>query len=246
MAASGPAATGPAETGVVRSLADLHCHTSASFDSLSRPEAVARAAAERGLTHLAITDHDRVDVALRLRDNAPDGLEIIVGQEVRTSAGDLIALFIEKPIPVGLALVDAAARIREQGGVVGLAHPFDRFRAGAGRRGWEDDLAKLLPLLDYVEVWNARLIVGNGNRLAAEFAKERELPGVAVSDAHTILEVGVAYTILEGPLDSADALRAALREVRLVTGHGSRLVRLGMPVAKLVQRLRGNRRVQPG
>lgn len=229
----------------MRSMADLHCHTSASFDSLSRPEAVARAAAERGLTHLAITDHDRVDAALRLRDNPPDGLEIIVGQEVRTSAGDLIALFIEKPIPVGLAPADAATLIREQGGVVGLAHPFDRFRAGAGRRGWEDDLERLLPLLDYVETWNARLMLGNGNRLAAEFAHLRELPGVAVSDAHTILEVGVAYTILEGPLGSADELRVALRDARLVTAHGSRFVRLGMPVAKLVQRLRGNRRIQP-
>lgn len=229
----------------MRSMADLHCHTSASFDSLSRPDAVARAAAERGLTHLAITDHDRVDAALRLRDNPPDGLAIIVGQEVRTSAGDLIALFIEKPIPVGLAPAEAAARIREQGGAVGLAHPFDRFRAGAGRRGWEDDLERLLPLLDYVETWNARLMIGNGNRLAAEFAHARQLPGVAVSDAHTILEVGVAYTIVEGPLGSAAELRAALGDVSLVTAHGSRFVRLGMPVAKLVQRLRGNRRVQP-
>lgn len=245
MAASGQPADGPTPTGPVRSLADLHCHTSASFDSLSRPEAVARAAAERGLTHLAITDHDRVDAALRLRDNPPEGLEVIVGQEVRTSAGDLIALYIDKQIPVGLAPADAAALIREQGGVVGLAHPFDRFRAGAGRRGWEDDLERLLPLLDYVEAWNARLMIGAGNRLAAEFAQARGLPGVAVSDAHTVLEVGVAYTIFDGPLGSADQLRAALRDVRLVTAHGSRLLRLGMPVAKLVQRLRGNRRVQP-
>jgi predicted metal-dependent phosphoesterase TrpH len=229
----------------MRSMADLHCHTSASFDSLSRPEAVARAAAERGLSHLAITDHDRVDAALRLRDNPPEGLTIIVGQEVRTSAGDLIALFIEKPIPVGLAPADAAALIREQGGAVGLAHPFDRFRAGGGRKGWEEDLEKLVPLLDYVEAWNARLMVGSGNRLAAEFAHARELPGVAVSDAHTIIEVGVAYTTLAGPLGSADELRAALRDVQLVTAHGSRFVRLGMPLAKLVQRLRGNRRVQP-
>jgi predicted metal-dependent phosphoesterase TrpH len=226
-------------------MADLHCHTSASFDSLSRPETVARAAAERGLTHVAITDHDRVDAAVRLRDDPPDGLEIIVGQEVHTSAGDLIALYIEEAIPVGLAPSDAATLIREQGGVVGLAHPFDRFRAGAGRRGWEDDLEKLVPLLDYVETWNARLMIGAGNRLAAEFAQARGLPGVAVSDAHTILEVGVAYTIFDGPLASADQLRAALGDGRLVTGHGSRLVRLGMPVAKLVQRLRGNRRVLP-
>ena len=199
----------------MRSLADLHCHTSASFDSLSKPADVARVAAERGLTHLAITDHDRIDGALAARAAAPAELKVIVGQEVRTTAGDLIALFVERPIPPGLEPVEAAQRIREQGGAVGLAHPYDRFRAGAGRPGWEDELAQLLPLLDYVEIWNARLMVGDGNRRAAELAHAKDLPGVAVSDAHTLLEVGISYTILDGPLDTADELRAALR------GHAS-------------------------
>jgi hypothetical protein len=224
-------------------MADLHCHTSASFDSLSKPDDVLRVAAERGLTHIAITDHDRIDAALRARDAAPAGLVVIVGQEVRTSTGDLIALFVEQPIPPGLAPSEAAQRIREQGGAVGLAHPYDRFRAGAGRPGWEDELERLLPLLDYVETWNARLMLGDGNQRAAELALANRLPGVAVSDAHTLIEVGVAYTIADGPLGSAAELRAALPDARLVIGHGSRLVRLATPLAKLVQRLRGNRRV---
>lgn len=204
-----------------------------------------RAAVERGLTHLAITDHDRIDAALAARDSAPAGLEIIVGQEVRTNAGDLIALFINHPIPPGLAPSEVAQRVREQGGAVGLAHPFDRFRAGAGRRGWEDELERLTPLLDYVEIWNARLMVGNGNQRAAEFAQASGLPGVAVSDAHTLMEIGVAYTVLDGALGNAEEFRATLADARLVTGHGSRLVRLGTPVAKLIQRMRGNGRVQP-
>lgn len=230
---------------MTRALADLHCHTSASFDSLARPAAVLRAAVERGLTHLALTDHDRIDAALAARDAAPQELVVIIGQEVRTTAGDLVALYLERPIPPGYSMSEAAARIREQGGVVGLAHPFDRFRAGGGRRGWEAELERLVPLLDYVETWNARLMLGDGNRRAAEFAHDNGLPGVAVSDAHTVLEVGVAYTNFDGTIDSAAELRQALAEARLVTGRGSRLVRLGMPVAKLVQRMRGNRRVLP-
>jgi predicted metal-dependent phosphoesterase TrpH len=226
-----------------RSFADLHCHTNASFDSLSTPKAVMLAAVERGLTHLAITDHDRIDSALAARDSAPQGLTVIVGQEVRTSAGDLIALFIERAVPVGLSPSDAAQDIREQGGLVGLAHPFDRFRAGAGRRGWEEELERLTPLLDFVETWNARLFMGSGNAEAAAFATAHDLPGVAVSDAHTVLEVGVAYTILEGPAATPDELRAALSRAEFVTGHGSRVVRLAMPVTKLIQKLRGNRRV---
>jgi hypothetical protein len=227
----------------MRALADLHCHTSASFDSLSKPADVARVAAARGLTHLAITDHDRIDGALAARDAAPAGLTIIIGQEVRTSTGDLIALFVEQPIPPGLAPAEAARRIREQGGVVGLAHPYDRFRAGAARPGWEDELERLLPLLDYIETWNSRLMLGDGNRRAAELAHAHGLPGAAVSDAHTLLEVGVSYTIVDGPLDSAADLRAGLVGARIVTSHGSRLVRLATPLAKVIQRMRGNRRV---
>jgi len=229
---------------VNRSLADLHCHTSASFDSLSKPEQVARAAGERGLTHLAITDHDRIEGALRARDAAPAGLMVIIGQEVRTTTGDLIALFVDEPIKPGMAPYEAAQAVHEQGGVVGLAHPFDRFRSGAGRKGWEGELERVIPELDYVEAWNARLIAGDGNRRAAEFAKAHGLAGVAASDAHTIMEVGVAYTILDGSIDTPDQFRAALAAgPRLVTSHGSRLIRLGMPVAKAINRLRGNRRV---
>jgi predicted metal-dependent phosphoesterase TrpH len=227
----------------LRSLADLHCHTSASFDSLSKPGDVARVAAERGLTHLAITDHDRIDAALAVRDKAPHGLEIIVGQEVRTSAGDLIALFVDKPIPPGMAPADAAKMVRDQGGAVGLAHPYDRFRAGAGRPGWEDELTQLLPLLDYIEIWNSRLMLGDGNRRAADLAHANDLPGVAVSDAHTLMEVGVSYTIFEGPLGNAAELRAALAGAGIVTSHGSRFVRLWTPMAKAIQRMRGNGRV---
>ena len=226
-----------------RSLADLHCHTSASFDSLSKPEQVARAAAERGLTHLAITDHDRIEGALRARDAAPAELTIIVGQEIRTTTGDLIALYIDEAIQPGMAPFEAAHAVHAQGGVVGIAHPFDRFRAGAGRKGWEDELERVAPELDFVEVWNARLMLGDGNTRAAEFAVEHGLPGVAASDAHTLMEVGVAYTILGGPIDTADEFRAALSDIRLVTAHGSRLIRAGMPLIKLVQRFRGNRRV---
>jgi hypothetical protein len=180
---------------------------------------------------------------LRARDAAPAELSVIVGQEVRTTAGDLIALYLERPIKPGMAPHEAAREIRDQGGVVGLAHPFDRFRAGAGRHGWETELEQVTPLLDFVEAWNARLFLGDGNRRAAEFARANAIATVASSDAHTLMEVAVAYTIFEGPIDTAEQLRAVLPDARLVISRGSRLVRLGMPVAKLVQRMRGNRRM---
>jgi predicted metal-dependent phosphoesterase TrpH len=241
--AAGVKALTDPQHGLARSFADLHCHTNASFDSLSKPEAAVRAAASRGLTHLAITDHDRIDGALTARDAAPEGLTVIIGQEVRTTTGDLIALYLEKPIPVGKSMAEATSLIHEQGGLAGLAHPFDRYRQGAGRAGWENELEQVTPLLDFVEIWNARLFLGDGNQQAAEFDKKFALAGVAVSDAHTTMEIGVAYTILDGHIETSEQLRAALPDARLVTGKGSRLVRLAMPVNKIVQRIRGNRRV---
>jgi len=204
-----------------------------------------RAALDRGLTHLAITDHDRIDGALAARERAPGGLTVIVGQEIRTTAGDLIGLYLKAPVPPGLSPHDAAVAVHEQGGLVGLPHPYDRFRAGAGRSAWADELERLLPLLDYVEAWNARLMLGDGNARAAELAAAHKLPGVAVSDAHTVLEVGVAYSVVPGVITTADELLTGLQHVSLVVGRGSRLIRLTGPLAKLIQRMRGNRRVEP-
>ena len=72
-----------------------------------------KAAASRGLTHLAITDHDRIDVALAAREDAPEGLTVIVGEEVKTLEGDLICLFLERAIAPGTPAVEAIAAARE-------------------------------------------------------------------------------------------------------------------------------------
>ncbi len=226
----------------MRAFVDLHCHTDASFDSLSTPGAVVRAAAERGLTHLAITDHDRLDGALAARASAPDGLMVIVGEEVKTAEGDLICLFLQRAIPPGLSAVATIRAARDQGGLVGIPHPFDRLRGSLLTDGRMEAIA---PLVDWVEGHNARL-VGNGNERAMAFATEHDRPVVAVSDAHTILEVAVAYTVLDGDPSTPDGLLAALASAELVPGRASYAVRLVTPLAKVIQRARGRGRVRPG
>jgi predicted metal-dependent phosphoesterase TrpH len=225
---------------------DLHCHTSASFDSLASPRAVVATAARRGLTHLAITDHDRIEGALEARDAAPSGLTVLVGEEIRTRDGDLIAVFLTQAIPPGLSAAETIAAIREQGGLVGIPHPFDRFRGSLSKGASPGNIEALAATVDWVETWNARLMVGDGNARAAELARAAGVPGVAVSDAHTTLEVGVASTVLQGDPSTPEGLRAALAAgPRLVTGRASVYVRLVTPVAKAVQRVRGRRRVPP-
>ena len=243
-----PAVAGTARDGAARAFVDLHCHTSASFDSLATPGAVLRAAAARGITHLAITDHDRIDGALEaasLAASAAPGLTVLVGQEIRTQVGDLIGVFLRESVPPGLAPAAAIAAVREQGGMVGIAHPFDRFRGSLGRVE-AAELEAWAGLVDWILGWNARLMLGDGNARAAELAERLGVPSVAVSDAHTTLEVGVAATVLQGDPSTPDGLRAALAgERRLVTGRSSAYVRLLGPAAKLVQRARGRGRVRP-
>jgi predicted metal-dependent phosphoesterase TrpH len=209
-----------------------------------------RAAATRGLTHLAITDHDRIDGALEARELARSlapGLTMLIGEEVRTRDGDLIAVFLREAIPPGLSAAETIAAVRDQGGLVGIPHPFDRTRGGSlSRAERAETLEGLAATVDWIEAWNARVMIGNGNHRAAELAVAAGVPGIAVSDAHTTMEIGIAMTVLSGDPSTPTELREALAgPFDLVTGRASAYVRLVTPVAKLIQRRRGKGRLRP-
>jgi predicted metal-dependent phosphoesterase TrpH len=228
---------------VGRAFIDLHCHTARSFDSLASPAAVVRVAADRGLTHLAVTDHDTIVGALEARAAAPDGLTVIIGEEIRTADGDLIALFLSEAVPSGHSALATIERVRDQGGLVGIPHPYDRWRGSMFR---DARLEVIAQSVDWIEAHNARIVSGDGNERAAAFALAHELPGVAVSDSHSLLEIGVAYTILQGDPATADGLKAALAgPIELVPGRASYFVRSLTPIAKVINRLRGRGRVAP-
>jgi predicted metal-dependent phosphoesterase TrpH len=234
---------GPEAASGRRFFADLHTHSNASFDSLASPSALVRTAAQRGLTHLAVTDHDRIDGALAAREIARDvapELTVIVGEEIRTAEGDLIALFLDSAVAPGLPAAATIAAVREQGGLVGIPHPFDRFRGSLLR---DSRLEQLVEDVDWIETHNARVAVGNGNVRAAELAHETGRPGIGVSDAHTAFEVGVAYTVFDRDPSTAAGLLAALQTGEVIGGRASLYARLVTPLAKVIQRSRGNRRV---
>lgn len=195
-----------------RSRMEFHCHTSSSFDSDVAPATALSLACAHGLTHLAITDHDTIEGAVRAREVAPQGLTVIVSQEARTTEGDMIALFVELPIASGMTPEETAAEIRGQGGIVGLPHPFDVYRPSIARGAVRlQQLTRLALLTDYVEVHNGRVSDPRANELAADFARDFGLPGVAASDAHTEAEIGSCATLLSGSIESAAELLASLR-----------------------------------
>ena len=203
-------------------------------------------AVELGFTHLAITDHDRIDGAERAAEHADARIQVIIGEEVLSRDGDLIALFVKETIPPGLSATETAAAVHEQGGLIGLPHPFDGLRASGGARAGaaQQVLDQLAAVVDYVETHNARAY-RDANPRAAAFADRYELPGVAVSDAHSLRELGVAGVELPGSFETASELLALLPDATLVAGRAPYYVRLWTPIARVVNRLRGNRRVPP-
>src|SRR5581483_9465055 len=123
--------------------ADLHSHTYYSFDGLTSPGRFVTASLMAGLGCVAVTEHNNIKGALVLKRMAP--FKIIIGEEIRTREGEIIGLFLEDDIPPGLSAAETITRIKAQGGVVSVPHPFDHFRSGLGE-------ATLLRLLDRVGV----------------------------------------------------------------------------------------------
>jgi predicted metal-dependent phosphoesterase TrpH len=188
---------------------DLHLHTRASYDCLSDPEALLGQAAERGIHRIAITDHNRLDLALELHRKHPD--RVIPGEEVRTGEGiDVIGLYIRREIPRDTPAREACRLIKEDGGIVYLPHPFARGKGGSGRHA-----EALAPLVDVVEVFNARLHPGRLNEPAEALARAHRKARGAGSDAHTLGEVGGAWVEVPHHENSPGALLLALASGRV-------------------------------
>ena len=189
---------------------DMHVHTRASYDSLNDPDGILGAMNLRGIDRVVLTDHDELDVALRLQARHPD--RVIAGEEVRTAEGpDLIGIFLTERIPRGTPLRETAERIRAQGGVVYVPHPFDTRRRGGG----EHHLGAIADLVDAVEAHNARTWGEGVNEAGEAWAAARGLPLGAGSDAHTLGEIGTAYVEVPPFEPNRDSFLAALRAGRV-------------------------------
>lgn len=183
---------------------EFHCHTYHSKDSLSTPEQLLSACRKRGIDRLVITDHNQISGALEAHKIDPR--MVIVGEEVMTLQGELLAAFVQELIPPGLPAKEAIRLLREQGAFISVSHPFDRAREGAWQ---EQDLLEVLSLVDAVETFNARAMWPFCNNKARAFANQHSLLWTVGSDAHTPGEVGRA-TLLIPEFHDSNSLREAL------------------------------------
>ena len=193
---------------------DMHSHTMWSGDSTTTPDEIASAVLTSGIDVLCITDHNTIRGAVELAETLP--CRVIIGEELKTHAGEIIGLFLTERIPVGVSPAQAAELIRAQGGLVYIPHPFDPMRRNLAE-GPMRELAEA-GLIDAIEVVNAKTSLESLNRKAAAFAEEFDLAAGAGSDAHVPLALGAAYVEMPD-FDGATDFLAKLRVARSVGHH---------------------------
>lgn len=210
---------------------DLHVHTWASFDSLSDPELVLDHALRRGLGRIAITDHDRLWAAKSITERFPS--LVIAGEEVATAEGiDVIGLYLTEEIPRGTPAREAITKVRDQGGIPYLPHPFAAGKGGGGRLAPE-----LGRLCDVIEVFNGRLHARKPQAEAARLCERLGKLRGAGSDAHTLREVGRSWVEVPAHPNEPEAFAQALSTGTVSGRASSHLVHLASTWAKVRKKI---------
>lgn len=192
---------------------DLHMHSFFSADAAASPEELIAAARAKGLSGIAITDHDSCEAHAYLREKGlerEDGLPVddflvVPGMEVSTADGHLLCIGTLLPVMRGAPAAVVFEEIRRRGGVAIPAHPYDRWRAGI-----REEVLTDLPL-EALEVFNAAVSSRSYNDLAAAYAKKRGISMLAGSDAHHASAVGISSTAFDMDTFTVAGLLAALR-----------------------------------
>jgi predicted metal-dependent phosphoesterase TrpH len=198
---------------------DLHCHTEASYDCTTPLDAILERCREQEVAVQAITDHNEIWGALELQallavqrnggNSEPAELTLIVGEEITTSEGEIIGLFLTEKIEAGMTPEETVRQIKAQGGLVLLPHGFDplkRWRLKPEAR------QRIAGAIDVVETFNARISRPRWNRAGVTWAEERGLCLSAGSDAHTLSDIGTAWVeVIRQRVTAPAELLAALK-----------------------------------
>lgn len=173
---------------------DLHVHSKHSYDSFLDPEKIIKFAKKKGLSGLAITDHNTIRGGLEtFKINKDENFRVVVGEEIKTEYGDISALFINEEIRVR-NFEEVLDEIKSQGGLSVLVHPYRHYKYPE----------KIISRVDLVEGFNARSRQED-NRKALQIALKHNKPICAGSDVHIYFELGMGATIVTGEIE--DCLR---------------------------------------
>ncbi len=186
-------------------LTEFHAHSIYSKDSLATLARIITTCRKKSIDRLIITDHNTIKGAIEAQKLAPD--LIIIGEEIMTTKGEILAAFVTEEIPAMLTPQETIARLKEQGAFISVSHPFDFTRGGH----WlESDLLEILPEIDAIETFNARCLSPRMNAKAQAFAHRHGIASTVGSDAHALFELGRA-TLTLPQFNSARELRHVIR-----------------------------------
>jgi len=192
---------------------EFHCHTIFSKDSLTSPQKLVEICRRKGIDRVVVTDHNTIAGAQVAQALDPE--LVIVGEEILTTRGELLAAFVTGEIPPYLSPLETIKRLKYQGAFISVSHPFDRMRNGAWK---EDDLLEILPDVDAIEVFNSRCMDPKFNKDAQIFAEKHSIPGTVGSDAHAAFELGRSLLLLDqfdGPDEMREIIRRGVPKTRL-------------------------------
>lgn len=182
---------------------DLHTHSIASPDGGLTESQYEHILSSGKLDCVAITDHNRIDFALKMADKLGD--KIIIGEEIMTNSGEIIGLYLKEKVPANLSTIDTIKKIKEQGGLVYIPHPLDTYRNGLQINVLEE----IVDSIDIVEVGNGRALFQSKYSQILVWANLNNLIGVASSDAHGSFGFGQTYTSIP-EIPSRDNIKTVL------------------------------------
>ena len=183
------------------SKADLHLHTTYSDGHSTPAHLVQHVLQQTTIRVIAITDHDQIDGAYEAQKHAEGtGLHVIIGEEISTREGHLLAYFIHERIRPGMSARDTIAAVHEQGGLAVAAHPYDWMVRSLGHFGLLTHAAEHHRFWDFdaIETLNASLRPRYANMRAAQAARALNLPAIGGSDSHLLDTIGYGYTLFRG------------------------------------------------
>lgn len=192
----------------------FHVHTNHSPDCNKSAEELLDIAQRRGIGCLVVTDHDAIEGAHEITAKAPADLKVVVGQEVTTTVGHIIGLYLRELVEPGMSLRDTALAIKRQGGLVVIPHPFNLiFGCGLCRH-----INEVIDLIDIIEVSNSQNICSTPNRKAQQFAEQHGFPQIVGVDMHFGDNLDACYQWIK-PFDTQSEFVDALRQATLVKGR---------------------------
>lgn len=213
--------------------ADLHIHTALGDGMAEIPELLTYVEEQTNLSVIAVTEHDELRASELTREAwAKDSyrFEVVLGEEVTTLEGHVLALYIEEPVEALKPIAPTLEAIHEQGGLAIIPHPMSWLTRSVGQRTIERVLAEDVPGVSFDGIERsgspaARVTSGKAMRLNRERYKFAELGG---SDAHFLQAIGTSHTLFPGAT-AADLRRAIERkETRAVSDGYPSIRQLGL------------------